>query len=82
VNDAINNDDSQASPVSKDAIKMATGIDIGTLLNNQTIIDALRQVRTRNDNDNKKSKKKKLVKKRTIIKKRSSDSFDIAAIVA
>ena len=60
---------------------MATGIDIGTLFNNQTVIDALRQVRVQN---NKKSKKKKVVKKRTIKKRNSSssDSFDIAAIVA
>ena len=70
---------------------MASGIDIGAMPNNQTILNALRQLGLMkiddiNDDDNnkKKSKKKKVIKKkcRAVKRTKSNDSLDIAAIVA
>jgi hypothetical protein len=88
INDQLSNKQAN-SPNSKDAIKMASGIDIGTMSNNQTILNALRQlglmkIDDDSNNNNNKSKKKKVIKKKSRIVKRSksNDSLDIAAIVA
>ena len=92
INDQLSNKQEAKtnSPNSKDAIKMASGIDIGTMSNNQTILNALRQLGLMkidddsNSNNNNKSKKKKVIKKksRTVKRSKSNDSLDIAAIVA
>jgi len=93
INDQLSNKqvDKATSPNSKDAIKMASGIDIGKMSNNQTILNALRQLglmkiddNDNNNNNNNKSKKKKVIKKknRTVKRSKSYDSLDIAAIVA
>jgi len=89
INDQLSNKQAKDnSPNSKDAIKMASGIDIGTMSNNQTILNAMRQLGLMkiddNSNNNNKSKKKKVMKKksRTVKRSKSSDSLDIAAIVA
>ena len=88
INNNNNDNDDGNSPNSKDAIKMASGLDFDNNNYNQTaVLNALRYVNNMKTANRVKKipliKKKRIINTKNKIKKtKSDDSLDIAAIIA